>query len=35
MWIIYLSKKWKTKEYKDAEHAEREALSAPLAAESV
>jgi len=25
MWIIYLSRKWKTKEYKDAERAEREA----------
>jgi Na+-driven multidrug efflux pump len=35
MWIIYLSKKWRTKEYKDAERAEREALSAPPAAESV
>ncbi len=26
MWIIYLSKKWKTKEYKEAERAERAAM---------
>ncbi len=34
MWIIYLSRKWKTKEYKAAERAEREAGDAPTAEEA-